>query len=261
MSSHLGRHLYFLLHHLLLPLLLSDKTAAFSLSSVTNTHTHVSSRPHPFLLSNPTDNDEYENENNNDLMSQLLNEASLRLVEKQTKAATAFESRHATLTAPSSIGGFKPNGPSPFLSPDAVVQHVLLGLVGCYGDIDDECQMPDFDFLHEAWRFAQLDPNFDHIMSQRLSWTDGVSPVSENQFKTELLGSSLLPFRDLTTTTKFKLLGIPLFDDDDNSCLVKIACDKGGNNNVYMFRMTRGSAGLPKYSHSDCWLITEVIAT
>ena len=28
------------------------------------------------------------------------------------------------------------------------------------GDIDDECQMPDFDFLHEAWRFGQLDPNF-----------------------------------------------------------------------------------------------------
>jgi len=207
-----------------------------------------------------------------DLMSSLLSEVASRLSTETTTALPSevlFNKRSLAFSSPASVGGGRPNGPSPFLSPDAVVQHVLEGLkLGCYapdGGNEEECDVNEYESsIRQCWLFAALSEDGGYNRNFRYSWEDGEKSVNEVEFGEIMRKGVLLPFGEDggVGVGNFRLLGLPVFDkpDDDDTCLVKIEIERGERVGVYLFRVVRGGVGIPKYSHADCWLIQEIIS-
>ena len=218
---------------------------------------------HTFRIANAGDTNgvgDQEDLVEDDLLTDFLKEANKRMT-LSSNSVNQFQRRSLEYSAPPSIGGGRPEGPSPFLSPDAVVQHVVTGLLECNTDIDEGCTGTGMEGVHQAWRFSELHPDGDYAPSYRTSWSDGKKMVTRDEFECEIRSGVLLPFGDGVEAVE--MLGLPIFDeaDNDDSCLVRISLTRGQQIGVFLFRLVRGGSGLPTYSHSDCWLIREVIAS
>lgn len=124
------------------------------------------------------------------------------------------QKRSLTFTASPLVGGHAPQTPSPFYSPDFVVQHIL------------SCLMQDVDTIgvDQAFKFTQL-AAAGESSSLRVSWR---SPSTSNdgitlgQFNDILKESLSPPYYTLSNMDDFSFAGLPQFDESDLSCYIDI---------------------------------------
>ena len=224
--------------HLLLLIFIASHTSSFR--PPIRTPSPVRASP----LSSANDND------NDDAMGSFL-EAFYRESEQMLYNNDDLglkEKRDLSMQASPLIGGHRPVAPSPFYSPDFVVQHLLSTI---------KQEHDPFEALHS---FTKIAPDMES-RSLRVSWADGFSPVTLSEFSRVF--SSAPHLRKLPEMDDFSFAGLPVFGDDDLSCYLDIyardcrtdedSCMLG----MYRFHLTRESK-LPAANGGDCWLVAHV---